>query len=185
MKKKKQVVDQKTQRFGLFMTQESFDLEVEYGRHFLKTDNVQYVYIHKVNIIETKTHSLYGQAKPKDKKYMSAVQINVMVNVSNSEQAYYGNIPAGVTRQDSGKIDFGVYLKELKEKNLEIDRGDIIEYNLSGEKKRYYEVEDADLVTDTTSHTIGGFQKYFRHITGVPAKEDIIPFLNETQGDFI
>ena len=184
MKKKKQIIDLENQRYGLFMTQDSFDLDVMYGRSYLKTDNVQEVIIHKININETVVHALYGQAKTKDKKFMSPVRISVMVNVEEGKQEYYGNNPGGIVRDDTGNISFGVYLKELEEKQLEIDRGDIIEYNMSGQKNRYYEVESANNVTDTTNKTIGGFKTYWKRIVGVPIKEDVIPFLSETKGEF-
>jgi hypothetical protein len=182
MKKKKQIIDLEEQRMGLFMTDNSFDLDVMYGRNFLETDNAQEIIIHKINIIETKTHSLYGQAKNKDKKFMPPVRIKVMVGVEDGKQEYYGNNPGGIVRDDTGNISFGVYLKELEEKQIEIDRGDIIEYNMSGEKTRYYEVESANNVTDTTNKTIGGFRPYWKRVTGVPVKEDVVPFLSETKG---
>jgi len=185
MKKQKQIIDLENQRYGLFMTENSFDLDIEYGRNYLKSDNVQEVIIHKINVIETKVHSLYGQAKTKDKKFMSPVRISVMVNVEDGKQEYYGSNPGGIVRDDTGNISFGVYLKELQEKQIEIDRGDIIEYNLSGAKNRYYEVESANNVSDETKKTIGGFKSYWKRITGVPIKEDVVPFLNETKGDFI
>jgi len=185
MKKKQQIIDLENQRYGLFMTQNSFDLDIAYGRHFLNSDNVQEVIIHKINVIETKVHNLYGQAKPKDKKFMAPVKISVMVNVEESKQGYYGDNPGGITRDDTGNISFGVYLKELEEKKIEIDRGDIIEYNLSGEKKRYYEVENANNITDTSSKTIGGFKNYWKKVIGVPVKEDVINLLSETKGEFM
>jgi len=183
MKKKKQVVDLEEDRYGLFMTEDSFNLDVMYGRSFLETDNNQYVIIHGINIIETKTHNLYGQAKAKDKKFLSPVKINVMVNIEEGKQSYYGDNAGGITRDDTGNIVFGVYLKELEEKNLDINRGDIIEYNFSGEKNRYYEVENANTVTDTTNKSIGGFKTYWRKIIGTPVKGDVVPFLTETKGN--
>lgn len=182
MKKKKQIIDLENNRMGMFMTDNSFDLEVMYGRNFLQTDNAQTVIIHKINIIETKSHSLYGQSKTKDKKFMTPVTISVMVTIEDGKQEYYGSGSGGISRDDSGNISFGVYLKELKEKNIEIDRGDIIEYNMSGEKNRYYEVESANNVTDETKKTIGGFKPYWKRIVGVPVKEDVVPFLSETKG---
>ena len=166
------------------MTQNSFDLQIMYGRNYLQTYNCQEVIIHKINVNQTKVHNLYGQAKTKDKKFKSPVRISVMVNVAEGKQEYYGQGSGGITRDDTGIISFGVYLKELEEKKLEIDRGDVIEYNISGEKKRYYEVESANNVTDTTSKTIGGFKSYWKKITGVPVKEDVVPFLSETKGEF-
>jgi len=182
MKKKKQLTNLEDNRMGLFMTDNSFDLDVMYGRNFLQTDNAQKVIIHKINLTKTKSHTLYGQSKTKDKVFMSPVEISVMVNIDDGKQEYYGGNQGGIARDDSGNISFGVYLKELEEKELEIDRGDIVEYNMSGEKNRYYEVESANNVTDETKKTIGGFKPYWKRIVGVPVKEDVVPFLSETKG---
>ena len=182
MKKKKQLIDLEENRMGLFMSDNSFDLDVMYGRNFLQTDNAQTVKIHKINLLQTKSHTLYGQSKTKDKVFMSPVEISVMVNIEDGTQEYYGNNQGGISRDDSGNISFGVYLKELEEKELEIDRGDIIEYNMSGEKNRYYEIESANNVTDETKKTIGGFKSYWKKIVGIPVKEDVVPFLSETKG---
>jgi len=183
MKKKKQIIDIESQRMGLFMTNNSFELDVMYGRNFLQTDNAQEVIIHKINIIETKSHNLYGQTKTKDKKFMSPVKISVMINIEEGKQVNYGDNPGGIARDDTGNISFGVYLKELEDKHLEIDRGDIIEYNMSGQKNRYYEVESANNVTDETSKTIGGFKSYWKRITGVPVKSDVFNFDDGEKGD--
>jgi len=182
MKKKKQLTDIENNRMGMFMTNNSFDLDVMYGRNFLQTDNAQTVIIHKINLIESKSHALYGQAKTKDKKFLAPVQISVMVTIDDGKQEYYGGNQGGIARDDSGNISFGVYLKELEEKQFEIDRGDIVQYNMSGEKNRYYEVESANNVTDETKKTIGGFKPYWKKIVGVPVKEDVVPFLSETKG---
>ncbi len=182
MKKKKQVVDLENDRYGLFMSQNSFDLDVMYGRNFLQTDNAQEIILYKINIIETKSHNLYGQTKAKDKKFMPPVRLSVMVNVEASKQEFYGGNQGGIVRDDTGNLSFGVYLKELEDKQVDIDRGDIIEYNMSGEKNRYYEVENANNVTDETNKTIGGFKNYWKKITAIPVKEDVVPFLNETKG---
>ncbi len=113
---------------------------------------------------------------------MSPVRISVMVNVEAGKQEFYGSNPGGIARDDTGILSFGVYLKELEEKHLEIDRGDVVEYNMSGEKSRYYEVESVNSVTDETNKTIGGFKPYWKRVTGVPVKEDVVPFLSETKG---
>ena len=185
MKKKKQIIDLEDNRYGMFMTQNSFDLDIMYGRNYLQTDNVGEVTIHRINIIETKSHNLYGQTKSKDKKYLPPVRISVMVNVEEGKQENYGTNPGGIARDDTGPISFGVYLKELEEKNLELTRGDIIEYNMSGEKSRYYELESANNVTDETKKTIGGFKSYWKRVTGIPVKSDVFPFDDGTKGDFI
>ena len=185
MKKHKQIIDLETQRYGLFVSQSSLDLQIMYGRNFLKTNNPQEVIIHKINILESKTHKLYGQSKAKDKKYFAPVKIKVRITIEDGEQKYYGDNPGGVSRDDSGNLSFGVYLKELEEKHIEIDRGDIVEYNMSGQKNRYYEVQTANNVTDETSKTIGGFFPYYKKVICVPVKSDVVPFYDETKGEFL
>ena len=106
-----------------------------------------------------------------------------MISIGDSSQEYYGGSQGGISRDDTGNIVFGVYLKELEEKEIEVDRGDIIEYNMSGEKNRYYEVESANNITDETKKTIGGFKPYWKQITGIPVKEDVVPYLSETKGN--
>ena len=54
-KKKKDIKNLEDERMGLFMNDNSFDLDVMYGRNFLKTDNAQSVILHRINLIETKT----------------------------------------------------------------------------------------------------------------------------------
>jgi hypothetical protein len=174
MKKKKQIVDLESQRYGLFVTQNSLNLDIMYGRQFLETDNAQEVILHRINLIETKTHSLYGQSKSKDKKFMSPVRLKAMVTIEEGKQVNYGDNPGGIARDNTGNISFGVYLKELEEKQVEINRGDIVEYNMSGEKNRYYEVESANNVTDETKKTIGGFFPYWKKVIGVPVISDVI-----------
>lgn len=178
MGKKKKNIDLENQRYGLFMNENSFDLDVMYGEHYLETDVNYFILVHKINIIETKSHSLYGQAKSKDKLFLPPVKINVMIDVDDNQNMNYGNNEGGIARDDTGTIRVSVYVNELKRKQIEIDRGDIIEWNQSGERARYYEVESAQNVFDVTSQTIAGFKPYWKQILANPVKEDIAPFLN-------
>lgn len=168
---------QLSNRYGIFMSDNSFDLEISLGRNYLDTDIVNEVKIHKINILETKTHKLYGQSKSSDKSFFPAVAIKASVSIDDGDQKNYGDDVGGITREDTGELSLGIYLDELEEKNLVIDRGDIVEYNLSGERTRYYEVEDAHNVSDTTSQTIAGFKPYWKKVVCIPVKEDVVPFL--------
>jgi hypothetical protein len=177
-KKKEKHIDLENQRYGLFMDDGSFDLDVMYGEHYLDVDVNYFVLIHKVNIIETKSHDLYGQTKARDKKYLPPVKINVMINIAEKDGEYYAGGEGGISRDDTGELRISVYLNELERVKLEIDRGDIIEFNQSGERARYYEVDSAQNVVDSTQQTIAGFKPYWKQIVGIPVKEDITPFLN-------
>lgn len=185
MAKKKDIINMTEHRYGMFMSEESNELSIMYGRTYLESDNVQEVFLYKIDVIETKAHKLYGQAKGKDKKFMPPIKLNIMISVEDGQQQYYGDSKGGIVRDDTGNLVFNVYIKELEEKKVEIDRGDIVKYNLSGYKDRYYEVENADNVTDKSSRTMGGFFTYWKKITAVPVKEDVIPFIDETSGSLL
>jgi len=180
-KKKQQYNNLIDHRYGLFMTKESFDLDIMYGREWLKKDNVQEINLYKVNIIETKSHSLYGQAKASDKKYFSPVRLSALIIVESNVNKNYGDEKGGIARNDTGNLIANIFIKELEEKNIDINRGDIIEYNISGQKNRYYEVENAQDVVDSSDKTRAGFEVFYKQVISVPVKEDIVPFLQETK----
>lgn len=173
MKKKQNNISLEDNRYGLFMSEESFNLDIMYGREFLKSDNVQEITLHRINIIETKTHKLYGQSKPSDKSFLPPIILSAMVNIEDTDQKIYGGVEAGITRDDTGNLRIGIYLQELEEKNTEINRGDIIQYNMSGNMSRFYEVMSANNVTDTSKKTIGGFKAYFKNVLAFPVKDDV------------
>lgn len=178
MGKTKENIDLEEQRYGMFMSDNSYNLEIMYGRHYLETDVNFVINLYRINVITTKTHDLYGQSKASDKEFFDPVKLKVMINIDDNQQDSYGGDDAGLVREDTGNLVFGIYLDELKENNTEINRGDIIEYNQSGDRNRYYEVENAQNVEDVTSQTIGGFKPYYKKVLAVPVKEDITKLLN-------
>jgi hypothetical protein len=174
MAKKVQNIDLNEHRYGLFVNKDSIDLDILYGRHFISNDNTQEIILYRINVIESKSHALYGQSKASDKKYFPPVTLLGLVKIEDSKQENYGGNPGGIVRDDTGNLTFSIYLDELREKNVDISRGDIIGYNMSGSKTRYYEVENANVVSDETSKTIGGFVNYWKKVIATPAKSDVI-----------
>jgi len=174
-KKQKDYLSLDENRYGLFMNENSFNLEIMYGREFIKTDVNFKIKLYRINILETETDDLYGETKPSEKKFFPPVWVNGIVDIEPSTQKYFAG--STITRDDSGNLKFSVYIKELEELNIDITRGDIIAYNLSGEKERYYEVSNADNVIDSSEKTIAAMKPYWKIITAVPVKSDVVPFI--------
>lgn len=172
MKKNNTSIDLEENRFGMFITNDSYMLDINEARNYLISDINSTIKLHRINIIESKTHSLYGQTKSKDKKFFSPIKLTARVTVNKSNQSAYGN-DNGMIRDDTGPIDVSIFIDELSELGIDINRGDIIEYNMSGDKPRFYEVDNANNITDTTEATFGGFKPVFRRISGVPVKGDL------------
>lgn len=168
-KKKIQDIDDK---MGLFISEDSFNLDVEYGRHFINNDAPFQVIVHKVNVIESKTHKLYGEAKAVNKKFFPPVKINGLIDIKDGDQFYMAD--NGVIRDDVNQLHFKVYLKDLEELDLEINRGDILEYNPTGKFARYYEVSNAHNINDAAEYSFAGITPYWKRIEAIPVKEDVI-----------
>jgi hypothetical protein len=173
-KKKKDHIDFETERYGLFMSDNSYDLDVMYGREYLKTDSPFYITYYKINTLKSRVDDLYGEAKPTDKKFFPPIKLNVMIDIEDGDLKFMSD--SGIGREDIGTLIFGVYEEELKEKKLEITLGDYISYNISGQRERFFEISKPDYVPDASSKTRGGFRSaYWRKVEAIPVKEDVIP----------
>lgn len=173
--KEKDFLDLENNRYGLFWNEQSFNLEVEFGREYINKDINNFVTLHRIDVIKSKVDDLYGEADADEKVFQKPVKLRGMVDIQAGDQKYVSN--GGVVRDDSGELIFRVYLKELEERGVEINRGDILAYNLSGGKERYYEVSNANAVTDETDKTIAGMKPYWKKIVAVPVKGDVVPFV--------
>ena len=173
-KKNKDHIDFEEERYGLFMSDNSFDLDVMYGREYLKTDSPFYVTYYKINSIKSRVDDLYGEAKPEDKKFFSPIKLNVMIDIEDGDIKFLSD--TGIGREDVGNLQFGIFEEELKQKKLEIILGDYISYNISGQRERFFEIIKADYISDASSKTRGGFRSgYWRKIEAIPIKEDVVP----------
>lgn len=173
-KKKKQNINIEDERFGVFMSDNSFEFDIAMGMNFLKTDAPFIVKYYRIDVINSKVDDLYGEAKPADKKFFAPVEFHVMLDIEDGDTTYFGD--NGIPRNDSGTLTFGIYLKELEDKQCEILRGNFVSFNFSGTKERFFEIVSADDVSDITSRTIGGYKPYWKKIDAIPVKEDVIPF---------
>jgi hypothetical protein len=173
-KKKKDHIDFEEERYGMYMSDNSYDLDVMYGREYLKTDSPFYVTYYKINQIKSRVDDLYGEAKAADKKFFSPIKLNVMIDIEDGDLKFLSE--TGIGRDDVGNLVFGIFEEELKEKQLEITIGDFVSYNVSGQRERFFEIAKADYVADASSKTRGGFRSaYWRKVEATPVKEDVIP----------
>ncbi len=159
-------------RFGMYYTDKSFDLDIMYGREYMKKDTIHQVTLYKINIVKSNVDDLYGQTSTKNKTYLPPVIINGLVRIGDVNLFNYGD-DNSLMREDVDDLQFTVYLKELEEKNIDFDRGDIIEYNTDNTRRRFYEIVNANKVVDATSKSRGSFKPFQKTIVAIPIKEDV------------
>lgn len=173
-KKKKDYIDFEEERYGMFMSENSFDLEKMYGRNYIKTDSPFYINYYKINILKTKVDDLYGESKPSDKKFFAPKRLNVMLDLEEGSAKFFSE--TGVLRDDVGNLIFGVFEDELKENNIEVTLGDYISFNMSGQRERFFEISNPNYVSDASTQTWGGMRgDYWRKVEATPVKEDVVP----------
>lgn len=177
-KKKRQNIDLEQERYGMFMSENSFELDIMYGRNFLQTDAPFIVKYYRIDVINSKVDDLYGEAKPADKKFFPPVELHVMLDIGDGETKYFGD--DGIPRNDVGELTFGIYMDEITEKKTEIIRGNYVSFNFTGEKERFFEITDADNVSDLTSRTIGNYKPYWKKISAIPVHEDVVPYMRNS-----
>lgn len=157
-------------RLDLFFGTDDFDQEIEYGMEYYENDTRFRITLHRVDVINSKTHKLYGQAKPGEKQFLPAVELNVWVNFSGENT--YNKKEMGLKTNHIESFLFNVYDKELDKHGIELRRGDFFAYH-HGDRLRYYEIDKVSYVNEQ-SQTMAGQKPYFKRVTGVPVKEDII-----------
>jgi hypothetical protein len=173
-KKKKDHIDFEEERYGMFITDNSFDLDVMYGREYLKKDAPFYIKYYKINILKTKVDDLYGESRAADKKFFAPIKLNVMLDIEEGGAKYLSD--TGVLRDDVGNIIFGVFEEELKERGIEITLGDYVSFNMSGKRERFFEISNPNYVSDATSQTYAGLRAdYWRRVEATSVKEDVVP----------
>jgi hypothetical protein len=163
-------------RVNLFYSDARIQLESMYSRFYLKRDLNQEITLYRVSYVETKKKNIYRETKAKDKVFQTAVNLTAMVNLGDAEHEYLSE--GGIRREDVGTVVVGVFLDELKEKNIEINAGDYFKYNPDGERFRYFEITNPNYVNYSTGQTLAGIKPLYKRFTARPAREDEIELFN-------
>jgi len=145
-----------------FFNGSDLKLEVNIGRSYLESDIPAIINLHSVDYKKTKTNSLYGETRAKEKVVLPPIELKVRYVIEDSEASYISG--SNVVRQFAGDLVFTVYENELKEKNATIRRGDFISLKNPKGNIIYYEVYDADLMNVSNNKTIGGLEAFYKKI---------------------
>lgn len=164
-------------RVGLFYSKDSFNLDIEYSRHYVKTDLNMKFDLYRVNHTKTKKNNIYGETKASQKTFLPSIELYGMINLSaNDNRNLNGN---GIRREDVGEVTILIFKKELDENDVQLNSGDYIAYYPDGEKLRYFEITNPNFVDYSTGQTRGGLESIYKRITAIPVREDVILKFNE------
>ena len=153
-------------RLGKFFGENDFNLEVGMGQEWLIGDMNFTCVLYKVDKNKIKTDDVYGEAVEDGIKFLPPVEFNAQVTIATPE-----NKMVGTTKMDQvepGNITMSVYLKTLRDLDIDIDFGDYVGYYDSENFVRYYTVVNDGRVVSDTKHTYKGYKPFYRTIIAAP-----------------
>ena len=153
------------------------NIDAKYFEDFVKEfhSELQHftVILHRIDIVKTKVHKLYGEAKAHQKKFLEPIELNIAPKIGDSETNFIGN--GGIYDERINEFDFSVFLEELDNKDVKINKGDFVSYN-DGDINRYFEITKVGNVK--TNNTIAGTRPYYINVSCVHIKGDALPRLD-------
>jgi len=156
---------------GKFFTKTDMSFDIKIGREYLDNDIPATVLLFRVDRIKTKTNNIYGETRASEKVTYTPIELQVKMGVDENENDYLGD--SNIPKHWAGKLTFTIYEDELKEKGVDIKRGDFIGFKNSNGNLAYYEVNDPDTMNVSNSKTIGGLASYYRRIVCFPVDSDV------------
>ena len=149
-------------RISRFFGSEDFNLEQEMGMEWLHGDMHFTLVLFRVDNKKTDVDDVYGESGPENIRYKAPVEFNGYVSVSTPQNKTYSS--GLVNQMEPGNLTVSVYMKHLKELNIDVSYGDYIGYSETEDKMRYYVVTNDGRVVSDNAHTIGGYKPFYRTI---------------------
>ena len=150
-------------RLGKFFGGEDFDLDIGMGQEWLEGDMNFTVVLFRIDRANTQVDDVYWESNSGDIRFKAPVELKVILNLENGENKSYS--PNGNLRyQDYGNLEFTVLQKQLDEKTVEINYGDIVGYADKQNNFKYFTVFDDDTINSDNPSTQFGYSGYFRRI---------------------
>jgi hypothetical protein len=153
-----------------FYGENDFSYEMSMIEQYWTIDNRYKITLFPIDIVQSKVHNIYGEAKAKDKKFLPEVELSASIIMGQSTTNYISG--TGIAKEEIESFDFSVFISELEAKGASIKRGDFVIY-FDGAKARAFEVTTVTNIT--SNNTAGGYKPFYVKCTGILVKDDALP----------
>lgn len=126
--------------------------------------------LHRVDIVKSKVHRLYGEAKAHNKKLLEPIELTIVPTIGDSETNFIGS--GGLYDERISEFSFAAFIEELEDKGAKINKGDFVSYN-DGDVLRYFEITKSSNVK--SNNTIAGTRPYYINVKCIHVKADALP----------
>lgn len=150
-------------RLSRFYDDLDFNLEIQMAEEVINEDANLTVVLYRVDKVNSTMNDIYGESSAKDILFLPPVELKVLLNLEAAQNKNYGG-NGSLRYQEYGNLIFTILNKQLKEKNVDINYGDIIGYSDREDNLKYFEVFDDGKINTDNQHTHYGYRSYFRTI---------------------
>lgn len=157
-------------RISKFFDESEFLYEIENGREFIEGDLNMVVVLYSVDIINSKTHELYGESSAEDIIFKTPVELKVKVSLEEPKNISYEKDMFRI--HEYGNLKFEVYQQQLDELGVDIKYGDFIGYSDFEDNIKFFQVVNDGRIYSNNENTFMGYKGFFRNITCVPADKN-------------
>jgi hypothetical protein len=153
-----------------FYNEQDFNYEVDMFEEFITIDNRFTIKLLQVDMVNSVTNDIYGSSFPEDKKFHPPIELPSFIVVGEFTNDYWDG--TNLKKETNSEFSCSIMNKHLDEHGIVIRPGDIFVYH-DGSSPRAYEVTTNTNID--TNNTMNGFKPFYKTITGVLVKSDVIP----------
>ena len=158
-------------RVNKFFGSEDFDLDIQLGREAIEGDGNFVVILYRVDRNNTNTN-IYGESGKDEVRFFAPQELRVIPIMKAPELGVYNKGAGSVSYLQDGQLEFGIYVAQLIELNIEMRRGDFIGYPVTENIIRYFRIVNDGIKNYDNEHTIVGYKGAFRTVMCAPVDEN-------------
>lgn len=163
----------KITRNSIFFSDSDYEFESDIGLDYISQDMGQSVILYAVDRNKSLTTNIYGEAiDEKSISYKEPVELNVVLEIDKAVNKTYDKSQNLGVYSQIGNLTFHVYLKTLKQKNVDIIYGDYVGVQLDSDKMEYFVVTNDGRTDFDNAHTMYGTKQFYRTITCTPTDKN-------------
>jgi hypothetical protein len=158
-------------RLSRYYDEKDFELELDMAREVIEEDTNFTVVLYRIDKINSNNDDVYGESESREIRFHSPVELKVLLQLAESENKSYSE-NGSLRYQEYGNLVFTILNKQLENKSVDINYGDIIGYSDRESNLKYFEVFNDGKINSDNTHTQFGYKSYYRTISCVPVDPD-------------
>lgn len=151
-------------RNNLFFSDEQMNVQIGIGMEYVNRILNQTVVLYEVDLDKTNMGEVYAESDFNNIVFKTPVELNVVYKLDKHELKSYDKTAIKGYYAKVGKLEFGIYTKELEENDCDIKRGDYIGLQVTPDHMEYFTVTDDGRINYDNAHTYYGTKPFYRTV---------------------